>query len=286
MRLLLLLPLLGAAAAPLSHEGGVLYNVDPITVKIGPERAAPFPSSRPSIALAGMRGECERAQIWLRAADPASELVDIRLNFSGAAVANWSALQQGYVKCVPPAAGGPGWQGYTCLDQAAGDHQPRPCLGGWYPDPLFPAAADGSVVPLVPAGKTQPIFVQACIPSTATAGNFSGAVTVAGTVGGAAFTFSVPWTVEVWPITLPPLDSLSGFRAEIGWSDWVGWGGIDDPNSNLHAFWPTKGQTWIWDTWLPFLASKRTPPNQVRFPCSSLWFSIDGKLENGECAIS
>jgi hypothetical protein len=256
---LLLLPLLGAAQLP---QDSVLWHVDPITIKIDPRRTAPFASSRPNITLAGMRGECERAQIWLRAADAASELTGIRLNFSGG-VANWTALQQGYVKTVPPAAGGPGWQGYTCLDQAAGDRQPRPCLGGWYPDPLFPPVSDGSVVPLVPAGKTQPIFVQACIPTSATPGNFSGTVTVTGTVGSTAFAFTVPWTVEVWPITLPPLDSPSAFRAEIGWSDRVGWGGNDDPNSNLHAFFPTKSQIQIWNAWLPFLASKRTPPNQL-----------------------
>jgi hypothetical protein len=123
---------------------------------------------------------------------------------------------------------------------------------------------DGFVVPLVPAGKTQPIHVQTCISSSAAPGNFSGTVTVVGKVaGGATFSFSVPWTVEVWPIDLPTLDHPDFFRAAIGWSDWAGWSGYDMPNDSLHAFHPDKNQEWIWDKWLPFLTQRQTPPHQL-----------------------
>ena len=204
------------AAADAAEPASVVWHVDPITIKVPPDRREPFASSQRRINLAGQRGECEKTQVWLSAADMAAELVDIRVTFSGAP-ANWTAMQQGYVRCSPPGAGGPGWQGYTCLDQEAGDNAPHSCKEGWYPDPLFPAAANGSIVPLVPAGRTQPIFIQACIPSAATPGNFTGEVAVAGRVGnGSAFRFTVPWTLEVWPITLPALDHVDSFRAAIG----------------------------------------------------------------------
>jgi hypothetical protein len=261
-----LLILLAAAtfrvdAPPPSSD--VFWHVDLITIKIPSDRTKPYNSSVTAISLVGQRGECEKAQIWLRAADTAVALVGIGVAFSGSPF-KWTAMQQGYVRCTPPGAGGAGWRSYTCLDQAEGDTEPHPCKAGWYADPLFPVAADGSAVPVVPAGKTQPIFLQACIPSSAAAGNFSGQVTVAGRVaGGAAFKFTVPWTVEVWPIDLPALDHPDSFRAAIGWSDWVGWSGDDMPNDNLHAFYPSKSQEWVWDEWLPFLAQRRTPPHQL-----------------------
>ena len=261
--LLLLAAAVFCADAPGPPPAAVLWRVDPITIKIPPDRTKPFPSSASAISLAGQRGECEKVQVWLRAADTAAVLVDIGVTFSGSPF-NWTAMQQGYVKCTPPGAGGPGWQGYTCLDQATGDTEPHPCKAGWYADPLFPATADGSVVPVVPAGKTQPIFLQACLPSSAAVGNSSGKVTVAGRVaGGSTFKFTVPWTVEVWPIDLPSLDQPDSFRAAIGWSDWVGWSGWDMPNDNLHAFYPSKNQEWVWDEWLPFLSQRRTPPHQL-----------------------
>ena len=254
----------GCQQADTRSPSEILWHVDPITIKIPSDRTAPYPSSSDRISLAGQRGECEKAQVWLRAASTTVALVDIGVTFSESSF-NWTALQQGYVRCTPPGAGGVGWQGYTCLDQAAGDTEPHPCKAGWFADPLFPApAGDASVVPMVPPGKTQPIFVQACIPSTAAPGNFSGKVNVVGkAAGGAHFNFSVPWTVEVWPITLPSLDHPDSFRAAIGWSDWVGWSGFDDPSCCLHAFHPTKSQEWVWDRWLPFLSQRRTPPHQL-----------------------
>jgi hypothetical protein len=41
------------------------WHVDPITVKIAHNRRAAFPSSTTAVDLAGMHGECERAQLWV-----------------------------------------------------------------------------------------------------------------------------------------------------------------------------------------------------------------------------
>eukprot|EP01045_Picozoa_sp_COSAG04_P020318 COSAG04_NODE_2068_length_4871_cov_2.073973_1_plen_1105_part_00 len=248
------------ADAPLSS---ILWHVDPITIKVPSDQTEPFASSSDRVSLAGLRGECEKTQIWLRAADKTAVLENISVAFSSSTMTalNWTALQQGYVRCSPPGAGGPGWQGYTCLQ--AGATKSRPCKAGWYADPLFPPLNNGVVVPMVPAGKAQPIFLSACIPGGATAGNFSGVVTVSGKVGGAGFKFAVPWTVEVWPLDLPALDHPDSFRAAIGWADWVGWSGDDMPDYSLHAFHPDRSQSWVWDRWLPFLAQRRTPPHQL-----------------------
>ena len=40
------------------------WFVDPITVKVMHDRRVPFASSSKRIDVAGMRGECERVQIW------------------------------------------------------------------------------------------------------------------------------------------------------------------------------------------------------------------------------
>eukprot|EP00035_Acanthoeca_spectabilis_P017163 m.358835 g.358835 ORF g.358835 m.358835 type:complete len:670 (-) comp16619_c0_seq85:933-2942(-) len=78
--------------------------VDPITVKIAHDRRTPFDSTSDGIDLAGMRGECERGQIW--GWDDTGDLRDLQLKFaplssaSGGAVlpaSQWTYKQQGYV---------------------------------------------------------------------------------------------------------------------------------------------------------------------------------------------
>ena len=118
---------------------------------------------------------------------------------------------------------------------------------------------------------TQPIFIEVCIPASTAAGVFRGSIVVNGVASDSAsssagttqFSFKVPVVLEVWPIELPPLGTAGLFNAMVGWSGWVSWGGIDDPASDLHAWWPNKTREWAWETWIPFLAKRRIPPQML-----------------------
>ena len=84
------------------------WHVDPITVKIAHTRRGAFPSSAKAVDLAGMRGECERAQLW--GWDDDNDLSDVTVTFaalsggSGASLPAeaWSYKQQGYVNASTP----------------------------------------------------------------------------------------------------------------------------------------------------------------------------------------
>ena len=59
--------------------------MDPITIKIPHTRRAPFPSSGTAVDLAAQRGECERAQLWLR--HDVAEMAGVRVAFDDLYVA-------------------------------------------------------------------------------------------------------------------------------------------------------------------------------------------------------
>ena len=85
--------------------------VDPITVKVMHDRRVPFKSSAQTIDVAGMRGECERRQVW--GWNDNSDLTDIKVAFADLELTSasepartmalvfpkeqWSYKQQGYV---------------------------------------------------------------------------------------------------------------------------------------------------------------------------------------------
>ena len=84
------------------------WHVDPIMVKIPHNRRDLFPTSSVSVDLAGMRGECERFQLW--GWDELDELKNVTVKLtaaksnSGASISpeNWIYKQQGYVNTSTP----------------------------------------------------------------------------------------------------------------------------------------------------------------------------------------
>jgi hypothetical protein len=130
---LFVLPAATAAEAPAGSGSGPRsiadssWNVDPITVKIAHTRRAPFGTSSKTVDLAGMRGECERAQIW--GWNDENDLSDVTVAFAALATADgaslpasqWSYKQQGYVNASTPTK-------YTCLEDvlAPPDSPPPP----------------------------------------------------------------------------------------------------------------------------------------------------------------
>eukprot|EP01052_Picozoa_sp_SAG31_P038281 SAG31_NODE_5085_length_2753_cov_2.660512_1_plen_109_part_00 len=78
-----LLAVLASAVASTEQgepQGSQGWFVDPITVKVMHDRRLPFASSSKRIDVAGMRGECERVQIW--GWSDAADLSDVALAFA------------------------------------------------------------------------------------------------------------------------------------------------------------------------------------------------------------
>eukprot|EP01043_Picozoa_sp_COSAG02_P024249 COSAG02_NODE_1320_length_13269_cov_11.420058_11_plen_182_part_00 len=153
---------LSTAAALSAAQGAAAYHfessepsgwwVDPITVKVMHDRRAPFDSSARTIDVAGMRGECERRQLWGWNDD--SDLTDITVAFNdlqyapaseGALTAapvfpkeQWSYKQQGYVNTSTSTR-------YNCIEDIL-THQ-----GGPYP-PVPPPPPPGTDCDKTPFG--------------------------------------------------------------------------------------------------------------------------------------
>ena len=108
-------------------------------------------------------------------------------------------------------------------------------------DPLLDVPDAG--VPRIPAGFTQPIYVELCVPYGQAPGNYSGAFDVTSAAGRL---FRGPVAVEVWPVDLPRLDDAHAFRTAFNF------------NSNMSSWYPqgTEPATW-WSDWFSFLAKHR-----------------------------
>lgn len=116
------------------------WFVDPITVKVMHDRRLPFASSVKHIDVAGMRGECERVQIWGWSDD--GDLRDLTVAFADLTPTaaesaahtpagifpkeQWSYKQQGYVNTSTSSR-------YNCIEDIL-THK-----GGPYPPPPPPS---------------------------------------------------------------------------------------------------------------------------------------------------
>ena len=146
--------------------------------------------------------------------------------------------------------------GYQCMDEGAGETTPHNCSAGWKPDPLLDVPESG--VPLVPAGLTQPLLLECCIPRDAKPGNYSGTFTATASAegGGEARVelLRVPVRLEVWPITIPELSDKDAFSTMFTFN------GADPPCcTGLQRWYPGSTAEDLWDKWFPFLAHYRVP---------------------------
>ena len=183
-----------------------VWGVEPATASIQLDKAGRSAASSATIDIAAQRGECEAQQLWLHSPHPTTELRYFSVLKSPAGdelpPSAWTVDQVGYVFCHKS-------KYYT------------PSGGGWRPDVLLPAP-DG--LPAIPAGKTQPLLLTVCVPTSAAPGNYSGFLTV----GAASHaTLRIPVALEVWPLTLPPLSSEESFSSFYGFkesraADWAG----------------------------------------------------------------
>ncbi|GEJ58526.1 DUF4091 domain-containing protein [Anaeromyxobacter diazotrophicus] len=180
MALALLAAALLAAAAPAAP--GVFGTAGALD-KLRP--GDPLPPGR-AIELSAARGECESAQIAVRAARPLAALTA-----EAPALAGPSALAPALYR--------------VATVELAAPSGPDGARGAW-PDPLVPVR-DGffgeprRAFPVaVPAGRLQAIWVELCVPAGAAPGRYRGAVRLA---DGARALAEVPVRLEVWPFALP-----------------------------------------------------------------------------------
>jgi hypothetical protein len=165
-----------------------------------------------AVSLAAARGECESAQIAVRAARRIEALAADAAPLGGPA-----RLPIALYRVATLA-----------LDRPSG---PDGAPGEW-PDPLVPVrdawfGEHRRAFPVAVApGRLQAIWVEACVPADAPPGRYAGAVTVR---DGPRRLADVPVEVQVWPITLP---ATGAFVAAFGLSTRLGTrtlGVPDDP---------------------------------------------------------
>jgi hypothetical protein len=174
IELALALALAAPAAGPI--EVGVASSLE----KLRP--GDPVPAER-SIALRAARGECEAAQIAVRAARGLAALEATAVGPEGLPI---SLYRVAYLRLARPS--GP--------DGAAGE----------WPDPLVPARdpdygeARWAFPVAVPADRLQAIWVEVCVPEDAAPGDRGGVIRLAD--GGAPLA-EIPLAVHIWPFALP-----------------------------------------------------------------------------------
>ena len=176
----------------------VRVAVEPSTYKVPANATAPSEWATDGIDLAGQKGECEGAQLWLRPRE--ANLTAVSITFTD--------LQGEGVGSVPASAFSYAQVAYV-LCAAASNTSAGRCpdddVATWNADPLLPIG-HGESVPLIPAGFSQPLMVTLCVPNTTAAGVYRGALTATGHIqGGGAWSARVAVQAEVWPIALPPV---------------------------------------------------------------------------------
>jgi hypothetical protein len=201
------------AAAPLAraeaHAGPVQLGVASSLEKLRPSDAAP---SGRAIELVAARGECEAAQIGVRAPSGLASLVaDVGRLGGGGAIA---------VRLYRVAT--------LSLARASGpDGEP-----GEWPDPLVPARdayfgeARRAFPIAVAPGRLQAIWVEICAGEDASPGAYAGAVRLR---DGARKLGEIPIRLRIWPFALPRTGT---FAAAFGLPTRVGTrvlGSPDDP---------------------------------------------------------
>ena len=212
-----------AAIIPAPGSGPLVWAID------GMERVRLDDISRGTtfIELWAARGEYEPFQIAIRAPAGGLDEVDLSVgplwsdNGTGIPVENVTLYRQHFIGV---AQGSPAWRRNHPLPP---DGRPNEPLGpGIYPEPLIPFRdpIGGAVLPAapliaapfsVPAGHTQPIWVDIFVPPDTLSGTYHATFTVTSVQG----TADIGLTLHVWDFELPLKPSL---RSDFGF-----WNALD-----------------------------------------------------------
>lgn len=198
------------------------------------------------VVLHAMSGEAERMQILLTLPAGADSVVVTAgaAGFSPGGGVDVSVRYVGYVYCHTS----------TRYDGSG---------GGWRADPLMPIPSQGVALA---AGANLALWVTARAAAGAAAGWRNGSVAVTNAVDGSTLA-TVPVSVEVWPVALPPLNATDSFATLFSFqysgdtiSRFYGGGALTTPMK--HA-------------WLDYLAA-------LRFPGDALYLSEPRSVDDYE----
>jgi hypothetical protein len=245
--------LLSSAATPTDAAApSFAWGVLPPSVKVPlrglvlPDVAVPVPSAK-TIDIAAQRGECEAVQVWVRSESTELRNVSLRVATLSAPAASatlsdghWQALQQLYVN--------------TTAHNTTTMYEPS--TPGWHADPLFPT----DTVPRVPNGLTQPLWLEVCVPTTATPALYTGSFALL--VDKAAPTL-IPVTLRVWNITIRNTSDPSAFTTVFSFGQ--------APLAQWAAVYQGLGVPWVSTSepmmqWLSLLQDHRTPADSIYYP--------------------
>jgi hypothetical protein len=193
-----------AAAAPARVEVGVASSLE----KLRPGAAAP-PGR--AVELVAARGECEAAQVAVRADRGLAALSASAAPLRGPGGSTLAVALYRVALLSLARPSGP--------DGAAGE----------WPDPLVPerdayfGEARRAFPVAVGAGRLQAIWVEVCVPRDAAAGDHAGTIRLA---DGSLLLAEVPVRIRVWPFALPP---TGRFAAAFGLPTRVGTAALGRP---------------------------------------------------------
>ena len=235
------------ACAPTGASPGWHWGVQPPTVKLALHATPPSETGSASVDLAAQLGECEAQQVWVRSASGGLSDVSLRpgpLTHSGdgssvVAASHWRWLQQLYVNCSA--------HNTTTMYE--------PSAPGWHPDPLLQTEAVGEV----PAGLTQPLWLELCVPYSAAPGTYRGNFSLL--VGDDET--PLPVKVEVWPIAIRNTSDPAAF--------WTMFSFNQAPLTQYESAYPGLGTPWLSTSrpmmdWLSLLQQHRTPADSIYYP--------------------
>lgn len=191
-----------ALAAPCAVAAELEQATTHALIKVRPN--APLPESSP-VELGAARNEFEAFQLVLRGAGGAVAEIDVE---PGDLVAEQGGgrIDRRFVAVY--------LEGFLDLARPSSS---RGAVGEW-PDPLLPrvdayAGERRNAFPFaVEDGRNQPLWIEVFVPPETPAGSYRGelAITVAGEPRS-----KVPWSLEVWPFTLP---ATASYRTSFGFS--------------------------------------------------------------------
>ena len=213
----------------------------------------PLPASR-AISLRAARGECEAAQVAVRAARGLAAL--------GADVERLDGLEVNLYRVASLRLARP-----SGPDGAAGE----------WPDPLIPVRdpafgeARRAFPVAVPAGRLQSIWVEVCVPTDAPPGDRRGAVVVRDRGAPVA---RIPLRVHVWPFALPRTPT---FVAAFGLSTRLGTRALGVPDDPAVA--QALAASALRHRLTPFTLSADPPDGRCTARrCALDWTRLDAEL--------
>jgi hypothetical protein len=238
---------LGLATAAPDVRFGVASSLE----KLRPED--PVPGAR-AIRLRAARGECEAAQVAVRAT---RGLAALRAQVEGPDGLQVDVYRVAYVKLARPSGS----------EGASGD----------WPDPLVPARDPDFGEPrrafpvAVPPGRLQSIWVEVCVPPEAAPGDRRGTVILR---DGPARLARIPLSVHVWPFALPRTPT---FVAAFGLSTRLGTRALGVPGDGALA--RALAATALRHRLTPFTLSADPPDGRCTARrCAFDWTRFDAEL--------